>query len=578
MSTPSRINASVVLQHDGRPRGFQLTLGSESVVLEPGRPWPQTDRFKWATRGLIEPPQSFAVHPDGSVDFNGETKSPGEPGSADALTEQLNKHHLPQPSPRHEPAHRQAAASTAHSPQTQGTHRVRFRVHFDSRSHVLIEATRNTERTETGLRGLDHLSVDGWMIRPASLHVDPLQRYVEIDGIRFEVSAEGVRSLEEALNQRYAPETAASGSAAIEIRENAGASTGFDIHFRMIRAGTRVDVTGHLSQDKLDILQDHDKCGLLRPGIILRISPPFLYLRRRRPDGGEEPIPEIPDIKYRAISAPELERLFNDPRIRAMTDDEAAAAAEKLKAGSSATPFGAPASAHPSAPSTAASSPLTPPPSVSISTPDASAGSSTFPATPHSPPPPPPPPSRPPAIEQPEDPVVAELFAVTDPQQVNLGVFRQLAERLHLAPQDVLLSLPRVFDDREFEILAFEPEEITSVLQLRGNRFYGFYLTHLGADRTDLVYACHGTHIEWSVHKCAIQPCAGSETVEFHGPALRGLAQNADNHFVFLVEPRFREFARHHEKACQAAFAHFLTVHEWAERRTEFPLLWPVAG
>jgi hypothetical protein len=137
--------------------------------------------------------------------------------------------------------------------------------------------------------------------------------------------------------------------------------------------------------------------------------------------------------------------------------------------------------------------------------------------------------------------------------------------------------LPRVFTDRRFEVLDFNGEEIVSVLQLRTSHFYGFYLTHLGADAVELVYACHGTHLEWGHHKCAVQPQAGAETAEFRGPALLGLAQNADHHFVFVVDPRFREWIQPHEKACHEAYAHFITPDVWARQTGDFPLIWPTS-
>jgi hypothetical protein len=154
-------------------------------------------------------------------------------------------------------------------------------------------------------------------------------------------------------------------------------------------------------------------------------------------------------------------------------------------------------------------------------------------------------------------------------------VFRELAHRLHSPVQDLLLSLPRIFNDRRFEILDFNGEEISSVLQLRTDHFYGFYLTHLGPTTMDLVYACHGTHLEWGTHKCTVQPTARAETAEFRGSALLGLAQNPDQHFVFIVDPQYRDWVKVHEKACLDAYAHFLTPNEWAADPTSFPLIWP---
>jgi hypothetical protein len=172
--------------------------------------------------------------------------------------------------------------------------------------------------------------------------------------------------------------------------------------------------------------------------------------------------------------------------------------------------------------------------------------------------------------------VLPAPFNTTDPGSVHECVFRELAHRLHFPIQDLLLSLPRVFKDRRFEILDFNGEEISSVLQLRTDHFYGFYLTHLAPNTIDLVYACHGTHLEWGTHKCTVQPTARAETAEFRGSALLGLAQNRDQHFVFIVDPRYRDWMKVHEKACLDAYAHFLTPTEWAADPDSFPLIWPI--
>ena len=93
--------------------------------------------------------------------------------------------------------------------------------------------------------------------------------------------------------------------------------------------------------------------------------------------------------------------------------------------------------------------------------------------------------------------------------------------------QDVRLSLPWVFADRRFEILSFSGQEIGSVLELRSEEFYGFYLSHISERRIDFVYACGGTHIEWGPDKCVLQPSAHAEAMEFAGSALLALASQS---------------------------------------------------
>ena len=194
--------------------------------------------------------------------------------------------------------------------------KVCFKVRLDHLGHLMIGCIQGAERMETGLRGLASLVQNGLMLKPANLHVDPLQRGVEIDGVRFESSEAGARQLEEALNARYAPTLKVGHENAVEIRDNPASPTGFDIHFVTVRVGARFDVKGHLTQEQLDVLQNHAKCDLLQPGIVLRISPPHLLARRKRPDGGEGGIPEMPDVNYLRATSQQLQQFFNHPLIR----------------------------------------------------------------------------------------------------------------------------------------------------------------------------------------------------------------------------------------------------------------------
>ena len=558
---PARHRLAVEIEpgSSGHPDLFALVLGHERTALAPGKSWPQTDHFKWATRGILEAPQSFAVHPDGSVDYNGETFRPTGPDAAHSLEKQINRRHpastAPAPKPPARPHH-----------DSQGRPSRGFRLHLDHLGHIQVQAFRGSEHTETGLRGLAHLAVDGWMRPPQSLHIDPLQRYLELDGVRFENNADGAQRLEDHLNAHFIPAHAPGSAHAIEIRENPAASTGFDIRFWTVRAGARTEVKGHLSQEKLEILQDRDKCDLLQPGILLRVSPPFLYIRRRQHDGSEEPIAGLPDIKYRGVSASELERVLNHPRLR---NPATLSPTEQPTAEPAATP--APEAAAPQPLPNHKPVPFNPP---LKSPPPRAASRSDAPA------PEPPAPSLPevPAIVPPSasTDVLPPPFNTTAPGSIHELAFRELAHRLHFPVQDLLLSLPRVFQDRRFEILDFNGEEISSVLQLRTDHFYGFYLTHLGPGTIDLVYACHGTHLEWGTHKCTVQPTVRAETAEFRGPALLGLAQNRDQHFVFIVDPQYRAWVQIHEKVCLDAYAHFLTPTEWALDPDSFPLIWPI--
>jgi hypothetical protein len=143
-----------------------------------------------------------------------------------------------------------------------------------------------------------------------------MQRSIEIDGVTYECNEAGAKKLEAALNAYYAPRAEERKAVAIEIKENLAASTGFDIHFRTTHAGVTHDIKGHLTQELLDVLQDPAKSDLIQPGIHLLLAPPNLLIRRRRPDMGEEKIPELPDVNLLRLTSRQLQQIFNHPLIR----------------------------------------------------------------------------------------------------------------------------------------------------------------------------------------------------------------------------------------------------------------------
>ncbi len=714
----SRLSVAVERDAEGKPRAFALTLANQTVTLRPGMPWIRTDEYKWVTRGLIEAPQSFQVEPDGTVDINGEKLRLDDPDGAVKLEHELNKHHVA--APRKAPVTRAAAAAPARS----GPATPHFQVKLDHFGHLSVVCTRGAERVETGLRGLSTLVQNRLMLPPKQYHVDPLHRGIDLDGTFFEATETGAAQLAEALNTRYAPSPEDDQDTAIEIRDNPAAATGFDIHFVTVVSGARFEVKGHLSQDKLDQLQDSAKCDLLQPEVILRLTPPNLLFRRRRPDGGEAHIPELPDVQYRRVTAPELQRLFNHPLIRrggtsvaaaALHPDEHAADPVELRVSRNPqnkgglwfeilTTAGGPTEGRalthhnvaglqeagfflphldvnlsldhqtlsvlnkdtghndsltldvhsadsvlaeashlltaalkpptrPAPAPTPPSVPTPPPPAIAPPSPTASHAPppplptvTPQPPLPQAPPlstappaptpalPPPPPaksavPSPPPsptsagravspapsaaadatstlpvqsttASPAPDpdpgvDPEVVAWFKETSPLAVNLAVFDQLAACLGIPIQDVLLSLPRAFENRRFQVLSFSHPEIQSILDLRSEGFYGFYLTHVNEQTVLLVYACKGRHIEWGPDRCLLQSAVSAEPNEFKHQALLGLAQDPEGHFAFIVTPEYAEWAKAFAPAYRDVCARFVTPGEVALAADQFTMIWP---
>lgn len=307
-----KASAGLVRDAEGEGVRYTLTLGGETITLEPGRAWIQADAFKWVTRGLLEEPQSYHVTPDGTVEINGEKIALTDLNGVARLEHEVNKRH----------AGSMLGSSPAKGPSRKGggpprdPTQVTFRVRVDRLGHLVVTCFHGDDHLETGLRGLTTLVTNGLMRKPGTWHVDPLQRWIEIDGHRFGCNEEDARRFEALLNAEYKLKLKAPGEGVIEIKDNPASATGFDIHFTSFHGGLRTEVKGHLTQKNLDLLQNDQKCDLLQHGVVLRLSPPNLLIRRRRPDGGEERIADIPDVAYRRVKAAELQRIFNDPRLR----------------------------------------------------------------------------------------------------------------------------------------------------------------------------------------------------------------------------------------------------------------------
>jgi hypothetical protein len=666
-----RVKAGTRQSADKGTAVFTLSFDNETVALEPDKPWTQVDHFKWVARGLIDAPQSFHVSPDGSVEINTSKISPSDPDGLAKLEREISK--------RHEGtvAHKAALVSTTSHPAPAPAESVqrRFRVKLDHWGHLLIEWGQGLNREETSLRGLAALITNGMIRKPDRYHVDALQRGIEIDEAFYACSEAGAKQLEEALNTRYAVNARTEKAVAIEIKENRAASTGFDIHFTIIRAGIPFEIKGHLSQEYLDLLQDQTRCELLQPGIHLLLTPPFLLFRRRRPDLGEDRIPDFPDLNLLRITAAQLQAILNDPLVRRVggtvapvaqiAEDRPQEVAEMRVIRNPTdkallwleciTPtgqtHGAKAFTHhniaafqqggfflpqldvclsldhqqlkilnkethqeevltldPRCPDEAlrrASRMLTnalkppvpaaagaPAAAVPLSAGDLAAAAEAKPAIGSLPAAPsdavamnaPPAKEKTPgkveilgsaAAAKPElDPITA-LFRETSAVRINLEIYRRLEVWLGLATQDLRLSLPLVFENRRFEVLDFEQKEVNSLMELRGEDFYGFYLSYISAQKIVLVYVCNGTHIEWGPDKCRLQPTAHSEAEEYKGSALLGLAQDPNDEFVFIVQPEFKEWIVPREQPYTVENLRFLTVADIAAAPGDFRLIWP---
>ena len=120
--------------------------------------------------------------------------------------------------------------------------------------------------------------------------------------------------LEAFLNTHYSREMTEK-PVAIHVRENPASPTGFEMEYITERDGIRRDVIVPLVNEEIEMLQDTAKGGLIRSGVIVRLMPPFLMVRRRLSDGRETPVPELMDIEYRSASAAMIQHMLNHPAI-----------------------------------------------------------------------------------------------------------------------------------------------------------------------------------------------------------------------------------------------------------------------
>ena len=304
------IRAGQNFDASGRPISFTLTYGEETVNLDQGKTWAKVDTFKWVTRGVIEGPQGFHIHPNGDIDINGKDIKITDPKGPAKLEQEINKRHdfAASPTPSSPPSPTPSSAAPASIPG-----KPEFKVNLDKLGHLMVVCIHGADRIETSIRGLDHLVERGLMIKPRHLHLDPLGRHIEIDELVLQCDEAGARELETVLNAKYTPELRDESEIAIHVTENVASTTGFDLHFATVAFGERREVHEHLSQPALDALQDSLHCHILQPGIVLRVSPPYLMVRRKGDDAGEVRIPSIPDLQYRAATCEQIQSFLNHP-------------------------------------------------------------------------------------------------------------------------------------------------------------------------------------------------------------------------------------------------------------------------
>jgi len=428
---------------------FTMTLGEETIELWPLRNWGQLDVYKWRAQGRLPgTPAGLEITYD-HVKLAGETVLVSDPeGSAkleklfaEWLELERQTMELARQKARAKPAAVQQAAAPA-EPQP-----VHFSVELDKAGQVHIRCTQGKETVATiGLNpaGFQSLFTQGLMRKPRTLHVGALHDWVELDGVlfSFEKGRNDAEKLAAALNERYVPPISHGGGKDVVIFANAASSTGFDIQFPVSVGGMVDNRRRPLNEESLELLQDPNKCGLLRKGIVIKLSRPNLIFKQKTPDGGERYLDSTPEnqavvtnedgeerildlsrpVNYLHLSTMELTAIFNHPAIhqhgKAVTGTPAGASASAktgpaLAPGAPEPPMKAPKPAEGPAvaavepPKPAPSSPAPPIPSSSSGVEPVRVASDSPPSVAVPPPVAGPPVQEAPRVELPTPPAVA---------------------------------------------------------------------------------------------------------------------------------------------------------------------------
>jgi len=273
---------------------FAITLGDQTIPLLPFRNWGQLDLFKWTVQGKLPgTPAGLEVTPD-HVKIAGETVLIGDPDgclklekafSDWLLLEQCNLESLRK--------RRQAKPS---SPATDASAAVPGAIHYavevDKRGQVHVKCLRGDELlSAVGLtaQGFNGLFAQGLMRKPRMLEIGALHDWVELDGelCSFEHGTNDSAKLEKLLNEKYVPANVLGHGKDIVISANAASPTGFDVQFPVAVGGVPENRRRTLNDAALELLLEPTRCGLLQPGLIVKISPPNLIFKRKTVEGGE---------------------------------------------------------------------------------------------------------------------------------------------------------------------------------------------------------------------------------------------------------------------------------------------------
>jgi hypothetical protein len=270
---------------------FTMTIGSETIELLPFKIWTQLDVHKWKARGLMpRTPTGLEITWD-QLKVAGETVSPWDPDACDKVEKAINQWlALERQSLEINKEKSQVSVPQNASQPDQET--IHFKVDLGNAGQPRLKCLEGDDTVKVvalNLQGLNALIDQGLMRKPKSLKVGAFHDWVEMDGelFRFKEGGQAVAALEKALNEKYSKAEDPNGPGDVEVSPNPASPTGFDIQFAATPKGLVENRKWHLNEETIQLLQDPERCRVLRKGITARLTPPDLVFKVKTAGGGE---------------------------------------------------------------------------------------------------------------------------------------------------------------------------------------------------------------------------------------------------------------------------------------------------
>lgn len=272
---------------------FTMTLGDETIQLLPLKTWSQLDLFKWRARGILPgTPAGLEITWD-HLKIAGQSASPWDPEACPKLEKAFNEW-LALETQNLELAKEKAQASVVPSEALAepDDEVVRFEIDPSKAGQPHIKCLEGREAVKTvalNLQGLNALVDQGFMRKPKSMKVGALHDWVELDGrvFRFKVGTNWATELEKTLNQFYTVTGEPDAANDVAIFANPASPTGFDIQFPATPSGVVENRKRHLNEETVQLLNDLERCRVLRKSIVVKLAPPDLVFKEKTVEGGE---------------------------------------------------------------------------------------------------------------------------------------------------------------------------------------------------------------------------------------------------------------------------------------------------